>query len=329
MQGTSGQTGRTSFRSVYRSVDEVKARLASIYGPSLRLESAAGANFTFRTANFADDVLSLCQCCTSDDLSSSFNSDSDDIVITTQSRGDFAIRTRRGDHRLSQNVGVVFTMNHAIGYASARSTAISTIQIARSGFDAALRQYAEDVPAGWSGLRSFSLGGGFGHLIQALTNRYRENFETRAECAYSETSLTLVRDAAIVAIAELIARGGDYRHREKLIASRRNVMRAVDQINSQTAPLTIHDLAASLGISVRALQDGFRKHLNASPHSLLKTGRLEGARRDLMSGRASSVREAAARWGFSNLARFSQEYHAVAGMYPKDTLRLWRDGAGI
>ena len=324
MQSTSGQTGRTSYKSVYRSMDEVKARLISIYGPSLRLEGTGKANFTFRTANFGNDVLMLCDCSTSEDLNSSFNSDSDDLVIMTRSKGEFSIHTWGGDYQLAQDVGFVFTMNHAIGYSSTRSTATTTIQIGRSGFEETLRRYAGDLPARWSGIEGFSLESGFGHLIQTLANRYRENFEHRQEHNYSETSLRLVQDAAMVAIADLILRGFDGNRREKFIASRRNVMRAVDQINSQTSPLTIHDLATSLGISVRALQDGFRKHLNASPHSLLKTGRLEGARRDLISGEAGSVREAAAKWGFSNLARFSQEYFALVGKSPKDTIRIWR-----
>ncbi|MBS1183217.1 MAG: hypothetical protein H6Q99_3097 [Proteobacteria bacterium] len=327
MQSINGRTGRTSYKSVYRSVGELEARLTGIYGPSLKLGGTGSSSFSFRTSTFRDSDLALCDCYTGDTLNSSFNSDSDDIIITTRSRGEFAIHTWCGDHRLAQDVGFVFTMNHALGYSSTRSTATTTLQIGRSGFETALRRYAEDLPAKWSGIQGFSLGSGFGHLIQALSGRYRENFDSRAECTYSEASLKLIRDATMVAIADLTSRGPESGRGEKFAASRRNVLRAVDLINNQTSPLTIHDLATSLGISVRALQDGFRKHLNTSPHSLLKTGRLEGARRDLISGKANSIREAAARWGFSNIARFSQEYHAVVGKYPKDTVRIWRGGA--
>lgn len=318
MQGIGGRSGRRSYTSEYRSVEEVRTLLAGVYGPSVSLAGSGGDTFSFRTSTVRDGVLSLCHCHTSDDLTSSFDTDCDDIIILTKLRGDFAIRTRRSNHPQFRDVGSVFTMNHATGYSSTRSTATASLQIGRNDFDAALRQYAEDTPARWSGIQDFSLTGGLGHLIQALSTAYRESFEATGHT--SEASLDLIRSAAVVAIAELINRGHDDHRRERQVASRRNVMRAVELIHGQTAPLTIHDLASALDISVRALQDGFRKHLNASPHSVLKTGRIEGARRDLLSGKAGSVRDAAKRWGFSNLARFSQDYRSVVGELPKETL---------
>ena len=325
MQSISGQAEWRSYKSVYRSVEELKGLMSRIYGPTIRLAGASDTDFSFRTSVCRDGFLTLSDCHTSDNLDSSFSADNDDIVIITRSRGDFAIRTGDGDYALSRDVGFVFTLNHILGFTSTRSTATTAMQIGRSQFDAILQAYCEDAPSRWSGIQNFSLGGGFGHLSQALSQRYRENFASRPDCAYSAASLDLVRNAAVVAIAELVSCGTDSHRRERFTASRRNVMRAVELINSQTSPLTIHDLATSLDISVRALQDGFRKHLNASPHSLLKTGRLEGARRDLVSGKVGSVREAATKWGFSNLARFTQEYFEVLGGYPKDTLRPWQD----
>lgn len=318
MQGIGGRSGRRSYTSEYRSVEEVRTLLANVYGPSVSLAGSDDDDFSFRTSVVRDGLLSLSHCHTSGDLTSSFDAGSDDIIILTKLRGDFAIRTRRGNHAQPRDVGFVFTMNHATGYVSTRSTATAALQIDRSGFDAALRQYAEDAPAKWSGIQDFSLAGGFGHLIQALSAAYRESFAAAGQA--SEASLDLIRSAAVVAIAELINRGHDSQRREKQVASRRNVMRAVELIHGQTAPLTIHDLASALDISVRALQDGFRKHLNASPHNVLKTGRIEGARRDLLSGKAGSVRDAAARWGFSNIARFSQDYRSVVGELPRETL---------
>lgn len=326
MRSIGDHMGRTNHQSVYRNIEELKDLLTRVYGPSVNLSGTSDSTLNFKISTFRDARLALSYCQTGGDLDSSFEADSDDILIITRQRGDFAIRTWRGDYPVAADVGFVFTMNHAIGYSSTKATATTTFHINRAGFDAALRQYAEDMPARWSGIQDFPLGGAFGHLIQALSGRYRENFEKRAEYVTSDTSLNLIRDAAMVAIAELVSSGRDDHRREKFIASRRNVMRAVDLIDSQTEPLTIHDLAAALGISVRALQDGFRKHLNVSPHRLLKTGRIEGARRDLISGEASSARAAAAKWGFSNMARFNQEYFGVVGKYPSDTIRIWRSG---
>lgn len=319
MGATGSHTGRTAYTSEYRSLEELKVLLDQVYGPSVSLIGGEGGDFSFRASIFRDDLLSLCHCQTGDQLNSTFNADCDDIIVLFKPRGDFAIHTWCGDYPLSHDLGYVFTMNHAIGYSSTRSTATTALQISRTGFEAALRQYVDDTPPQWSGIQDFSLAGGFGHLVQALASRYRESF---AAGLPGDASLGLVRSAAMVAISELVARGHDDHRRDRLAASRRNVLRAVDLINSQTAPLTIHDLSAALGISVRALQDGFRKHLNLSPHTLLKTGRIEGARRDLVAGRVGSIREAAAKWGFSNLGRFSQEYHGVTGESPRDTLGI-------
>ncbi|PKR88347.1 hypothetical protein CXZ10_15120 [Pleomorphomonas diazotrophica] len=318
MRGIGGRSGRTSFSSEYRGLDEVRTLFTGVYGPSVSLTGSSDGNFSFRTSIVRDGALWLSHCHTGDDLTASFDTDRDDIVILTKLRGDFAIRTRCGDQPQSRDVGFVFPMNHTTGYSSTRSTATTALQIGRDDFDAALRQYAEDAPVRWSGMQDFSLGSRVGHLMQALSAAYRESFEAGGHA--SEASLDLIRSATIVAIAELVDRGHDGHRREKLVASRRNVMRAVELIASQTAPLTIHDLASSLDISVRALQDGFRKHLNASPHNVLKNGRIEGARRDLLSGKVGSVRDAAARWGFTNIARFAHDYQSVVGETPRETL---------
>ena len=325
MKGTTIRSGRTSYKSVFRALGDVKDLLSVIYDAPVHLRALDDDDFLFRTSNYGDQAFLLCDSYTSG-VRSSFDSDNDDIVIKLRSRGGYEIRTRSDEYHLSHDIGFAYTASHAIGYSTAQATAITTLQIKRSVFDQTLEQYTESPPSRWSGIREFPIGGGFGNLIQALANRYRENFDGRPHCNFSETSLQLIQDAAIVAVAELVAGGVDATRGERFSASRRNVMQAVDMIDTQTEPLTIHDLATALGISVRALQDGFRRHLNQSPHNLLKAGRLEGARRDLISGKVTSVREAAAKWGFSNLARFNQEYHAVIGKYPKETLDVVRDG---
>ncbi len=313
----------THTESTYRDINDVESMLSKVYESPFKLETLAGTKFALRLSQYGNDAVSLCDTWASS-LTSSFESDADHIIIKTRTRGSYDIRTRYGTYQLSRDIGFVYTAGHAIGYTSTEATAMSVIKIERATFDETLRRYLEKPPTGWSGIRGFSLGGGFGCLIQALSNRYRENFSSLADCIYSEASLKLIQEATFVGIAELIAGGVDPIRDEKVTISRRNVMRAVDMINTQTEPLTIHNLANALDISVRALQDGFRKHLNLSPHSLLKTGRIEGARRDLLSGKAATVREAATKWGFSNLARFSQEYFEVIGLYPKDTIRIGR-----
>lgn len=106
-----------------------------------------------------------------------------------------------------------------------------------------------------------------------------------------------------------------------LTASKDLVLRGVDIIRTQERPLSIHDLAEQLGISVRLLQAGFRKHVGTPPHQLLRRARLEGAHRDLESGATPTITDAARKWGFSNTGRFAGEYFGIVGEYPSETIR--------
>ncbi|WFU05507.1 helix-turn-helix transcriptional regulator (plasmid) [Rhizobium sp. CB3171] len=83
-------------------------------------------------------------------------------------------------------------------------------------------------------------------------------------------------------------------------------------------PITITDMAAAAGVSVRALQINFRRFLNVTPMAYLRQLRLDGARQDLLTATPSAtVSEIARRWGFIHQGRFSQEYRAAFGVLPK------------
>ncbi|MFN8223998.1 MAG: AraC family transcriptional regulator [Gaiellales bacterium] len=89
-------------------------------------------------------------------------------------------------------------------------------------------------------------------------------------------------------------------------------------------PIGVAELAAAAGVSIRSLQLGFRKTTGAGPASFLRALRLDRVRRELVEGELT-VTEAATRWGFSHLGRFSAEYRDRFGELPSATLR--GDGA--
>lgn len=88
-------------------------------------------------------------------------------------------------------------------------------------------------------------------------------------------------------------------------------------------PLTVADVAAAANVSVRTLQDSFRRTLNRSPMSYLKSVRLEQAHAELLTGEAGTVgvAEIARSWGFNHMGRFSASYARHFGEYPQQTLR--------
>jgi AraC-like DNA-binding protein len=104
----------------------------------------------------------------------------------------------------------------------------------------------------------------------------------------------------------------------------RAIRRAVDVIEAEAQlPLTLSSIAARSQVSVRSLQQGFKRHLGMSPMSYLREVRLRRAHRTLLESDPSvvTVASVAYDWGFTNLGRFAA---AHAGRYnepPAKTLR--------
>jgi AraC-like DNA-binding protein len=104
----------------------------------------------------------------------------------------------------------------------------------------------------------------------------------------------------------------------------RAIRTAIDVIEAEAhLPLTLSSIAARSQVSVRSLQQGFKRHLGMSPMSYLREVRLRRAHQTLLESDPSvvTVASVAFDWGFSNLGRFAA---AHAGRYnepPAKTLR--------
>ncbi|MEV0245599.1 AraC family transcriptional regulator [Nocardia sp. NPDC050712] len=103
------------------------------------------------------------------------------------------------------------------------------------------------------------------------------------------------------------------------------LQRAVDYLHANPAqPLTVAELAAHAGTSVRALQHAFHNHYDTTPLEYLRLLRLDRARQDLLAAEPSdglTVAITAARWGFGHQGRFAQLYSKKFGHSPKQDLR--------
>ncbi|MBB5577626.1 MULTISPECIES: helix-turn-helix transcriptional regulator [Rhizobium] len=99
----------------------------------------------------------------------------------------------------------------------------------------------------------------------------------------------------------------------------RQLRRASDFAREHIAmPITIADMAAAAGVSVRTLQVNFRRFFDMTPMAYLRQLRLAGAREEITAAATSlTVREIACRWGFTHQGRFAQEYRAAFGVSPK------------
>jgi AraC-like DNA-binding protein len=86
-----------------------------------------------------------------------------------------------------------------------------------------------------------------------------------------------------------------------------------------TDEITIAGIAREAGISLRQLQDLFRRTHGLSPHAYLTRLRLEQAHLHLKGALpAPSVTEAALLAGFSHLGRFPRTYRDRFGLLPSD-----------
>jgi transcriptional regulator GlxA family with amidase domain len=87
--------------------------------------------------------------------------------------------------------------------------------------------------------------------------------------------------------------------------------------------VSVAQVAAACGVTVRALQLAFRRHLSTTPSRYLRELRLDRARRELEAGdpaHGDTVTEVAARWGFFSPGRFSAHYREAYGEPPSRTL---------
>lgn len=108
-------------------------------------------------------------------------------------------------------------------------------------------------------------------------------------------------------------------------AAPRSIRRAMAFIDEHAAmPLTISDIAAAAGVTPRALQQGFARHLEMRPMEYLRTVRLERAHLELRAADpalGTNVAEVARRWGFGKPDRFAAAYRRAYGVSPSQTLR--------
>ena len=113
---------------------------------------------------------------------------------------------------------------------------------------------------------------------------------------------------------------------EPATAPVRNTVRAAcDHIERNlSAGLAVADIAASVGVSVRTLQQQFSEDLSQTITAYIRNRRLERARADLADaapGGGITVTDIASRWGIAHLGRFAVTYRERFGESPSQTLR--------
>lgn len=87
-------------------------------------------------------------------------------------------------------------------------------------------------------------------------------------------------------------------------------------------PMSASEIAAECGVSVRALNSGFRGFKAMSMMAFLREIRLSAVRQELRDpASTASIAEIAGKWGFTHFGRFSSEYEKRFGELPSRTRR--------
>jgi AraC-like DNA-binding protein len=150
-----------------------------------------------------------------------------------------------------------------------------------------------------------------------------------AELAHPDSLLSNQIGAApaqelfLQSIVMAASNGGAALRRNGKSAAPGSVRRAEEYMRScAEEPLTVEDIAAVAGCSVRALQLAFRRFRNTTPMQALRRIRLRLAYEAMMQCDGSvSVSEVAARYGFTNAGRFAAEHRRAFGQYPSEALQ--------
>ncbi|MCM9077266.1 MULTISPECIES: helix-turn-helix transcriptional regulator [Streptomyces] len=106
-------------------------------------------------------------------------------------------------------------------------------------------------------------------------------------------------------------------------ATSETVRRAIAFIESHpAAEIGLADTAAAAGVTPRALQYAFRRHLGTTPMGYLRRVRLAQAHDDLVAADPArdTVTAVAHRWGFHHQGRFAAAYRQAYGVLPRHTL---------
>ena len=117
-----------------------------------------------------------------------------------------------------------------------------------------------------------------------------------------------------------IDRNGDgSTHRSRYLAC----CRAISYAEDLQSPIRVPELAATVGVSQRVLELGFKETLGISPQRYLRLCRLNHLHRELRGAQPAlaTVTATAHHWGFSELGRVAVEYRRLFGESPSSTLR--------
>nr|WP_298098197.1 AraC family transcriptional regulator [uncultured Shinella sp.] len=161
-----------------------------------------------------------------------------------------------------------------------------------------------------------------GQIITRLATTMMNGMRNNGPLLRSPIAMTNLTQAMADLVVRLVPHRLSYLLEKKpcLIAPR-HVRRAIEFMHANISrPITMPMIAEAAGISVRALQSGFRAFRDTTPIAYLTLARLQAARRDLLDPTNNqAVSDICLKWGFFHFGRFSVTYKTTYGESPSHT----------
>ena len=163
-----------------------------------------------------------------------------------------------------------------------------------------------------------------GATIVAMMSAIEAGLSGDAPLASAPHAARLLRDALVMLVlARFPHRYASWFERKAAAPAPWQIRQAIAFIDAhQDGPLTVQEVADAVGIGLRSLQEGFRRHKQISPHDYIKQVRLARVRAELLDPQSTRwVEEIARHWGFVNRGHFAVDYRNAFGEQPSQTRR--------
>jgi len=238
------------------------------------------------------------------------------------------MRARHAGHEVvaGPSTGVVFGPGNPVYTTHDANSAELAVKIERDALEQELAGLLGRPVAGPIDLPpAIDLSGGPGHSWSRLVRLLCDELEYDRSLIYQPLIAEQLRSSVLSGLLLSIP----HRYQAELTGPAtagppRAVRRVVDAVHDEPErPFSVGDLATIAGMSVRSLQEGFRRHLGCTPMAYLQQVRLMRAHESLRLADPlrTTVAAIAHRWGFAHLGRFASTYRERFGEAPSDTLR--------
>ncbi|MFD4600415.1 AraC family transcriptional regulator [Streptomyces sp. NPDC058464] len=247
------------------------------------------------------------------------------VLVSTPLSGAMTIRSGRTERTLVAGDSVAIDSYRPFSLSWETGCRLQTIRLSRRLVDEAAA--AAGVACG--GTVRFGLGGPVTPVTArswlSVVGLIRREVTERGEFTRSPlltSQLTRLLAAALVGVYPVVDADEGGRPGSVLPRGLRKAMELVER--QPESDLTVAALAACASLSPRALQEGFRRHLDMTPMEFVRSVRLARAHEALTQAdphSGTNVADIAHQWGFGNLGRFARDYQRRYGRLPSRTLR--------